>query len=407
MTDLRISIKNVNDAGGVYTTPFWFGFHDNSFDAFNIGQPASAGLEMLAEDGDSTGLGAGILVADADAQTIVIAGAAGPIEPGETTSATIDVDGTSNTYVNWAAMILPSNDAFIGNGVPTQLFSDTGEFLGELAGVITGDRVRDAGTEVNTETDAAFLDQTIPNTGVDENGVVIQHPGFNGSLGNPAGSPQNILGGTNALGEYIDPIAADFTQPDAELVLIHINTFLITNGTNGDDTIIGGGDDDIVTAGLGRDFVQGNGGWDDISGGRGDDRLLGNRGNDIISGDRGNDLIRGGADDDILSGGRGNDTVDGGRGEDIISGDRGTDMLRGGSNADIFVFANNGGDDTIIDFGDGEDLIAINVDGIDSFGDILAQPVNGGTQLDLGIGGSVLLWNVSLFSIDESDFVFT
>ena len=82
-------------------------------------------------------------------------------------------------------MIIPSNDAFIASpGDPTALriFDAYGNFLGGTFDV-QGSDVMDAGTEVNTERDAAFLNQTGPNTGQTENGVVALHPGFIGSVG--------------------------------------------------------------------------------------------------------------------------------------------------------------------------------------------------------------------------------
>lgn len=410
MTELRISVKNLNADGGVFTTPFWFGFHDNSFDLFETGEAASAGLEQLAEDGDASGLSSELTDADADGQATVLAGAAGPIAPGETTSTIINVDGSSNAYVNYAAMILPSNDAFVGNNAASQLFSASGEFLGEHTSTISGGQVYDAGTEVNTELDAAFINQMGPNTGVDENGVVALHPGFNGSLGNPdsTSGDQIILGGTNAFGEFIDPVAADFTQPGAQVVQIHINTVKETEGTGRRDVIIGGKDDDLVSAGNGNDIVLGRAGWDVLDGGRGRDFLSGGKGNDELHGGKGRDILLGGRDDDYLSGGNGRDILKGGSGNDVLSGDRGNDYLRGGWGEDTFVFTDKGGHDTVADFQYGIDKIALDVTGIDSFEDVLAAAEDAyhGVELDFGNNGSVFLHNVDTAWLNEDDFIF-
>ena len=32
-------------------TPFWFGLHDGTFDTFNLGEPASSAVEIVAEEG--------------------------------------------------------------------------------------------------------------------------------------------------------------------------------------------------------------------------------------------------------------------------------------------------------------------------------------------------------------------
>jgi len=74
----------------------------------------------------------------------------------------------------------------------------------------------------------------------------------------------------------------------------------IENGTNGDDSMIGGDGDDFINAGLGNDTV--------ISG-AGDDQLQGGYGNDDIYGGDGDDLIDGGHGEDIIFGGNGNDML--------------------------------------------------------------------------------------------------
>ena len=123
MTDLRIVVRNTSDDGGTFLTPTYFGFHDGRFDLFNSGEAASAGLEMLAEDGGAGGLAAERLAADADSQGTVILGDAGPIAAQEYTSGRFTVNGASNGFVSIAAMLLPSNDAFIGTDDAVQLFT--------------------------------------------------------------------------------------------------------------------------------------------------------------------------------------------------------------------------------------------------------------------------------------------
>ncbi len=417
MTDLRISVRNLSDNGGIFTTPFYFGFHDGNFDLFDAGEVASPGLESLAEDGSFATIAAEREAASPDSQGLVVAGAAGPIATHELTSNTIAVDGTVNTQVSFGAMILPSNDAFVGTDEAITLFDADGNFLGAQTIVFKGSDVYDAGTEYNTEMDAAFINQMAPNTGLTENGVVRQHPGFNGSEGNPDGSLGNpdgqpgdqiILGGANAFGEFIDPVAADFTRDGAMVAEVHINTFEITEGTDGRDFIRGDGDDDLVTAGAGNDVVLGRGGWDEIDGGDGRDFLSGGRGSDIINGSDGRDIVRGGRDGDILSGGDGGDFVQGGAGRDILGGDGGNDLLAGGRDADTFVFVGGDDHDWIVDYRDGEDQIALDVEGIDDFGDVLAaaDSLGNSVTLDFGDDGSIFLARTSISSLDESDFIF-
>ena len=78
-------------------------------------------------------------------------------------------------------MLVPSNDAFFGNPNPIghRIFNDDGSFKGDDF-IVMGAGIRDAGTEFNDEIpqNTARLGQTVPNTGVTENGVVTTHAGF-------------------------------------------------------------------------------------------------------------------------------------------------------------------------------------------------------------------------------------
>ena len=460
-TDIRISIRNTSDTGGTALTPFFAAFHDNSFDIYDLGDPASAGLEALAEDGNNSVIEAELLAADADAQSVNVAGAAGPIDTRELTSTTLSVNGLSNAYFATASMLLPSNDAFVGTASAIKVFDASGDFLGAQAIVFDGGSVRDAGTEVNTEVEAAFLNQTGPNAGDTEGGVVTVHPGFNGSLGNPGGT-QNILGGTNAFGNFIDPIEADFTQPGSQIAVVHVNIVETTNGSNGGDFLFTESADDIVHAGKGRDFVVTGAGWDEVYGGAGGDliklgkgddiakggdgadaiiggdgnddlygqdgrdKLLGGQGDDnlsggvgvdllfggvgadVLNGDGGSDRLFGGDGDDHLNGGAGGDFVNGGDGDDIVGGGAGRDQLLGGKGDDGFVFGTGYGRDTIFDFGNGDDSIALSVEGVTTFADVLdaARITFTGLELKFGSGDVLALGEVEIADLTSDDFSF-
>lgn len=428
MTDLRISVRNTSEDGGTVLTPFFFGFHDGSFDIYNLGEAASPGLEALAEDGNNVPLANELTAADADAQTVNVAGTRGPIGTGEFTSTTLHVNGLSNPFASFASMLLPSNDAFVGTANGVRLFDASGNFLGASTTVFSGASVRDAGTEVNTELDAAFINQTAPNTGITEGGVVSIHPGFNGSAGNPVGEgDQIILGGTNAFGDFIDPEAADFTLPGAQIATVHINTVVERDGTDGRDVIKGRRDDDIVNAGDDKDIILGRAGWDvlngeggndkiwggrgddQIDGGEGDDWISGGRDNDIISGGEGHDDIRGGSGDDQINGGDDNDWISGGRGNDVIAGGQGNDYLNGNRGDDTFVFVEGDGHDVIRGFDRrGDDQVLLSVTGFEDFDDVLAAATQEryGVELDLGTGDSIFFKGTSLSSLGEDDFLF-
>ena len=160
----------------------WVAIQDGNFDVYDRGAPAEDFLEQLAEDG-GTG---GITQAFADSAAVGADGtinAGGPLEPGETQFIDLVVDPTVSRYFSYASMVIPSNDAFIsspGNPLAIEIFDANGNFLG-LDRNVDGNDVLDAGTEVNTELDAAFLNQTAPNTGLEEQGVIRVHEGFLGS----------------------------------------------------------------------------------------------------------------------------------------------------------------------------------------------------------------------------------
>ena len=180
---LTVTIENLAPQNGNFLTPVWVGFHDGTFDVFDLGSPASMSLERIAEDGNTGPLSMDFDASGAGSAQATIPGPGGPIAPGDIATFQIDVDGSLGTsrYFSFASMVIPSNDAFVGNDDPLafRVFDDDGTFLGANF-FITGSEVLDAGTEVNTEIplDTAFFGQLDPDTGTDEGGVVALHPGF-------------------------------------------------------------------------------------------------------------------------------------------------------------------------------------------------------------------------------------
>lgn len=186
-TRIEVRIDNPAADGGLYLTPAFVGVSDGSFDLFNNGEAASAGLEALAEDGTSDQLAAEFAEATGGAGVsgVLQADGGGPLAPGTGGSLILEVDPTRDRFLNFAQMILPSNDAFVSSGddpMAVELFDADGNFVAKPV-TFDGTDVYDAGTEVNTEMDAAFINQTAPNTGIDENGTVQRSDGFIGSVG--------------------------------------------------------------------------------------------------------------------------------------------------------------------------------------------------------------------------------
>ena len=130
-------------------------------------------------------------------------------------------------------------------------------------------------------------------------------------------------------------------------------------GTDGNDTLTGDGNANVIAG------AEGN---DTINGGDGNDTLWGDCTTSacqtlISQNNSSYSLSTGG--NDTLNGGAGNDTLYGEDGDDTIDGGAGADTLTGGAGIDTFVIrAGDGGSnisdaDVITDFQDGTDLIGM------------------------------------------------
>jgi len=192
---------------------------------------------------------------------------------------------------------------------------------------------------------------------------VTLHPGFDGSEGNPVGSgDQIILVGANAFGVAI-AVAADCTRDGARIAVVHINTVAEIEGMDGRDVIRGSRRGDIADAGAGNDRIVTSRGWD------------------VIDAGAGNDDIKPRLWRVYCQGGEGNDAAHGRKGDDT------------------FIFATGDGHDGIVDFDRrGDDRLALSVDGIEGFDDVVdhAYQDRRGPILDFGNGDSILLKRVDI-----------
>ena len=190
--DVTVKIENLAPENGTYLTPVWVGFHDGNFDFIEVGQSASEGLQRLAEDGNTLVIGDEFLDPELGSGvvngTISSGGDIPPLAPGTSASLTfsLDSDAFRSRYLSYASMVIPSNDAFIGNGDPKShpVFNASGEFIGGEF-VVAGSQVWDAGSEINDEAAAntAFLAQEAPNTGEEQGGTIAQHAGYKAAGG--------------------------------------------------------------------------------------------------------------------------------------------------------------------------------------------------------------------------------
>ncbi|MBD0263269.1 MAG: spondin domain-containing protein [Tolypothrix sp. Co-bin9] len=185
---LKITVENLAPQGGTLITPLWFGLHNGNFDLLNEGQALPIQpFERLVEDGLTAPISNYFATSGTGSvQGVVFGGSErpiAPISPGAKASAIVDIDNSilSTPYFSYAAMVIPSNDAFFANDDPLEhrLFDAQGNFIATSFDIF-GSEVYDAGTEVNDENpiNTAFLQQPAPNIGTTEGGVVSIHPGF-------------------------------------------------------------------------------------------------------------------------------------------------------------------------------------------------------------------------------------
>jgi hypothetical protein len=152
--DINITVTNdqplssTTGQGGLALAPVWFGVQgSSSFSVFQPGQSASAAITTLAELGDTSQVAASF---SGTAQTTLASGGAIPqFLPGQSASTTLNVgDPTGSLYLNFAGMVVPSNDFFMANASALQIFGTSGNFLGTQTIQVYGANVWDADTEV-------------------------------------------------------------------------------------------------------------------------------------------------------------------------------------------------------------------------------------------------------------------
>lgn len=192
--DLSVQITNLTR--GSYFTPLLVAAHAPAASLFTSGMPASANLQAMAEGGDISGL-----VADVEALNATIATnpAGGLLAPGATTTADINTDDApDNTALSIVAMLLPSNDGFMGLNAIT-IPTEPGTYRYDV-------NAYDAGTEGNDE----ILGSGMPGEpGYPAPPPVLEASGMGGTGVDAASEGyvhihRNVLGDTNPSGGSSD-----------------------------------------------------------------------------------------------------------------------------------------------------------------------------------------------------------
>jgi len=135
--DLTIEIQNLTQ--GLYFTPIAAVAHNPESSLFEVGEMASSELQMMAEGGSLDGIST---IATAISADVLANPAGGLLAPTMKASGSL-MTAEGNTVLSVVAMILPSNDGFIGLDnwtIPTE----AGTYTIYL-------NAYDAGTEANDE----------------------------------------------------------------------------------------------------------------------------------------------------------------------------------------------------------------------------------------------------------------
>jgi len=221
----------------------------------------------------------------------------------------------------------------------------------------------------------------------------------------------NELNMGDAEGDAIFGVEAIIGTSNADIFILDGSVFEVDAG-NGNDSIIGGENDNRFDAGAGNDSVQAAAGDDVIIGGSGFDRLeggsdndslfggqhadklIGGDGNDELFGEDGADRLFGGSGEDFLSGGFQTDVLFGGFGDDSLFGDDGNDRLSGNAGQDR-LFGGAGDDRLSGDFnrdtlygGEGDDTVFGGAGPDQLFGEIGNDLLAGGGGSDVLDGGA-------------------
>jgi hypothetical protein len=110
-SDRTLSVEITNLTNAIYFTPLLVAKHNRHADLFEVGTPASTNLQAMAEGGDTSGL---ILDLEASGNDYVDNPADGLLAPGASTTAEFYGFGKRKRYLSIVAMLLPTNDGFVG-----------------------------------------------------------------------------------------------------------------------------------------------------------------------------------------------------------------------------------------------------------------------------------------------------
>lgn len=199
-SEIQITVTNDQPGGGFALAPVWFGVQNGSFTAFTPGQTASSQIATLAQFGNTAPLTTLFDASGAGVDTTLTSGGMLPqFLPGQSNSTILNVANPGvDQFLSFAGMVVPSNDFFMGNATPLQIFNPDGSFKGPMTIQIYGSGIWDSDTEAQSTTTAlTFIQGQTPGSGMQiTDGAVT-------ALFSESTAPaflQSILGLTTAAG---------------------------------------------------------------------------------------------------------------------------------------------------------------------------------------------------------------
>ena len=190
----EVTIVNLT-RGQIFSPPLVIG-HRGSYKLFTLGEPASDGLALLAEDGDSSMITATL---DGNPQVGDYATASGPVMPGHSTTVTLELRGPFR-FITAVGMLVITNDAF---------FAEQGLLALPWIDNMSEAEDYEAGSEANNES-CTYIPG--PPCG---NGGVRATDGAEGYV--------HIHAGIHGLTEDLDPAMHDWRNPVAKITVRKMN----------------------------------------------------------------------------------------------------------------------------------------------------------------------------------------
>lgn len=180
---VRITVENLAPENSISIAPLRFGFGNGTFDAFDVNQPApllgaasiaDAPIVTIAEGGSGSTWFPAFEAAEPGADLGSVFGpSVAPFLPGQVSSEVFQID-PSNRFFTFGAMVVPSNDHFLGNDNPMafEVFDADGNLVLDQI-IEDASRIWDAGSETENPLNAAFLTVGTNALREDENDPVL------------------------------------------------------------------------------------------------------------------------------------------------------------------------------------------------------------------------------------------